>query len=329
MAKIPEISDLFLAAADIEVETPITVGVDKVSSDGRFLVPQFAKTRAWDAWADSFPIKEMRRLNFSLPNAASTAEAVLKFFGVSSPDAWQASWGEFAVQYRQTQKFEIRRLALAAWVREAEIIAKQIALEEYNEAELLASLDELRRLTSGDVQKGLDRAQAICSRFGVALVVVPELPGTRISGCARWIDDRHAMVGLTLRYKWADQLWFTFFHELAHILLHRTLRMFVVDNAADQMGDKVVDPDMVKYEEEADRFAADTLIPPDALATLLRRAAKGLTNDEYNDAIHDLANSLGIGPGIVVGRLQHDKVLKPSQGTRLKQKLDWGFVTED
>lgn len=329
MAKIPEISDLFLAAADIEVATPITVGAGKVDFNGRFLIPQLVKTKGGDAWADSFPIKEMRRLKFTLPTAASAAEAVLGFFGVPSPDAWEASWGEYAVQFRQTQKFEIHKFALAAWVREAEIIAEQIPLEEFDEAKLRASLDELRRLTSGDVQHGLDRAQAICSRFGVALVVVPELPGTRISGCARWLDERHAMVGLTLRYKWADQLWFTFFHELAHILLHRTRRMFVIDNAAKYMGDDVVDPDMAKYEEEADRFAADTLIPPDAIAGFLQRTAKGLTNDEYNDAIHDLANSLGVGPGIVVGRLQHSKVLKPSQGTRLKQKLDWGFVTED
>ena len=110
----------------------------------------------------------------------------------------------------------------------------------------------------------------ICSQAGVALVLVPELPGTRISGCARWLSDKHAMVGLTIRYKTDDQLWFTFFHEVAHILLHRERQSFVVDNAADDMGDDVVDPDMAKYEEEADRFAADTLIPPAALAEFLR-----------------------------------------------------------
>ena len=43
----------------------------------------------------------------------------------------------------------------------------------------------------------------------------------------------------------------------------------MIDNAADHMGDDVVDPDMAKYEEEADRFAADTLIPPAALAKSL------------------------------------------------------------
>ena len=109
----------------------------------------------------------------------------------------------------------------------------------------------------------------------------PELPGTRISGCARWLSDKHAMVGLTIRYKTDDQLWFTFFHEVAHILLHRDRQSFVVDNAAEDMGDEVVDPDMAKYEEEADRFAADTLIPPAALAEFLRLHGEELTNERH------------------------------------------------
>jgi len=36
MAKITELSDLFLAAADIEAETPITIGVNKAGPDGFF-----------------------------------------------------------------------------------------------------------------------------------------------------------------------------------------------------------------------------------------------------------------------------------------------------
>jgi hypothetical protein len=90
------------------------------------------------------------------------------------------------------------------------------------------------------------------------------------------------------------------------------------------MGDEVVDPQMVKYEAEADRFAADTLIPPAALRDFLCLHCKTPTSDE----IHDFAESIGIGPGIVVGRLQHDKVLKRFQGNKLKQILDLGFTPE-
>ena len=256
MAKNPGLSDLFLAAADIEAATPITVGMNKVGPDGRFVSPQPVKRREWDAWASNFPLKEMKRLNFSLPSASSVSESVLGFFGVSSPEGWQANWQatSAALAFRQTKVFEARQEAVAAWVREAELIADSLPLVDFNERKLRSSLDGLRRITREKIEEALTEAQQICWGAGVAFVVVGELPGTRISGCARWLDEKRAMVGLTLRYKSDDQLWFTFFHEIGHILLHRD-RDFVVDNAAGEMGDDVVDPEMEKYEEEADRFA--------------------------------------------------------------------------
>ncbi|MGH9422481.1 MAG: XRE family transcriptional regulator, partial [Thermoanaerobaculia bacterium] len=47
-----------------------------------------------------------------------------------------------------------------------------------------------------------------------------------------------------------------------------------------------------------------------------------------SEALHAFAESGGIGPGIVVGRLQHDGVLHRHQGNALKQKLNWGFSNE-
>lgn len=259
MAKIPEISNLFVAAADIEADTPITVGANVVGADRRFSVSQRMGRSEWDNWARSFPLKEMKRLKFSLPTGASAAEVVLGFFDMPSPETWQTTWQAAGVAFRQTQVFDIRKEAVAAWVREAEIVAGQIPLVDFSEEKLRKSLDELRQLTREKIDVGLDRAQAICSKAGVAVVLVPELPRTRVSGCAKWLNEKHAMVGLTLRYKSDDQLWFTFFHELGHILLHRDRQAFVIDNAADYMGDGVVDPDMAKYEREADQFAADSI----------------------------------------------------------------------
>jgi hypothetical protein len=323
MAKNLKLSDLFLAAADIEAQTPIAIGMNKVGPDGRFIRPQPVKQQDWDAWASNFPLKEMKRLNFSLPTASSAAEAVLGFFGASSPEGWQAAWQSTstALAFRQTKVFEARQEAVAAWVREAEIIASSLPLADFDERKLSSSLNDLRRVTQKKIWEALTEAQQICWRAGVAFVVVGELPGTRISGCARWLNEKHAMVGLTLRYKTDDQLWFTFFHEIGHILLHRD-REFVVDNAADEMGDDVVDPDMAKYEQEADRFACDTLIPPDVLAEFVRRR-KFASED-----IYAFAESIGIGPGIVVGRLQHDGVLKWQQGNSFKQRLNGSVAPE-
>ena len=164
-------------------------------------------------------------------------------------------------------------------------------------------------------ERFLHEMRDVCAAAGVAVVVVPELPYTGISGCARWLSDMKALVGLTLRYKTDDQFWFTFFHELGHILLHSKKFDFVLDNAADNLTDQVVDPQMQKAEEEANRFAADTLIPGEPFHRFIK------ANDFSNEAIHQFAEEQGIGPGIVVGRLQHEGLLSYHQGNALKQRL--------
>ena len=49
---------------------------------------------------------------------------------------------------------------------------------------------------------------------------MPELPKTGTSGATRWLTPEKALIQLSLRHKSDDQLWFTFFHETGHVLLH-------------------------------------------------------------------------------------------------------------
>ncbi len=281
-----------------------------------------SKAPEWNQWAQRFPLKEMRRLNFSLPSGRSEADVLLGFFGVSSPESWKSVWASAAVTYRQTRRFKIREESIAAWVRETELLASGLEVAPFDENRLLSSLSDLRRLTRRRTNEAVDPVQQMCAAAGVAVVWVPELQNTAISGCARWLSDKRALVGLTLRYKTDDQLWFTFFHELAHVLLHRHKRGFVIDNADKDLADRVVDPEMQQLELEANRFAADTLIPPRLLGDFVRQQAF------TSESIHDFAELLGVGPGIVVGRLQFDGILGRHQGNALKQKLDWKLINE-
>ncbi len=291
---------------------------DEAEARGR----QVVKSREWSEWAKSFPLRDMKRLGFSLPPAPSDAESVLSFFGVASPDSWRSVWDASGVAFRQTRVFHTRQESVAAWVREAELVARGLALADFDEHRLRSSLDVLRQLTREPADRIMDPIQEICAAAGVAVVLIPELPQTRISGCARWLSDKRALIGLTLRYKTDDQLWFTFFHEVAHILLHRHRQSFVVDNAAEHLNDRVVDPEMERPEAEANRFAADTLVPPAELGAFIRRQTY------TNESIKEFAEAIGVGPGIVVGRLQHDEILQRHQGNAFKQKLNWGFVSE-
>ena len=270
-------------------------------------------------WAKHFPIKEMRRLNFFLPEGQSDADALLKFFGVSSPKTWESVWSSLNISYRQTRIKNINREAVTAWVRETELVARGLKTTDFEESKLRSSLQELRVLSRSGVETALDPIQKICASAGIAVVFVPGLPNTGISGYARWLTNRRAIVGLTLRYKTDDQFWFTFFHEIGHILLHRTKQSFVIDNAADDLGDKVIDPEMESIELEANTFARETLIPPAQMSEFLRQ-------DLFtNESIYEFAEQIQIGPGIVVGRLQYDGILRPHQGNRFKQKLNWSL----
>ncbi len=110
------------------------------------------------------------------------------------------------------------------------------------------------------------------------------------------------MIALSDRYKKDDRFWFSFFHEAAHILLHPKKETFVDDGTDDDM-----------LEDEANSFAENLLVPPDRAPQLA-----GLATDSD---VEDFAREIGIAPGIVVGRLQHDGKWGWNRGHKLKRGL--------
>jgi HTH-type transcriptional regulator/antitoxin HigA len=282
-----------------------------------------AKLPFWESWAKRFPFEQMKRCKLIEPEGDNAADSLLKFFGVSSPDSWESVWNASNVAYRQTRKFHTTIEAISAWTRAAELQAAEIETNDFDDKRLVSVLDDLRGHTRVPVNEAGPAVEALCDTAGVAVVWVPELTKTGISGCARWLSDRKAMVALTLRYKTDDQIWFTFFHEIAHILLHRKQHSFILDNAETDLSDAIVDPQMQRNEEEANRFAADTLIPPQTLVEFIRGGSF------TSDSINQFADSLSIAPGIVVGRLQREKLLAPHQGNRLKRRFEWNFDREE
>ena len=138
----------------------------------------------------------------------------------------------------------------------------------------------------------------------MALAVVRAPKGCPVSGSTRWMDAKRALIILSDRYKTNDQFWFSFFHEAGHLLLHGK-RLWFID-VEGQLDDK--------QEQEADKFATNILIPPQHIPKLLK-----LSKSEK--AIKNFAQEIGISPGIVVGRMQKEKILPWSHLNALKTKL--------
>ena len=110
-----------------------------------------------------------------------------------------------------------------------------------------------------------------------------------------------------MRHKSDDHLWFSLFHEAAHLLLHSKRNVFV-DGTKGNGND---------LEDEANAWAADFLVPRNAWQ---RFVAAG---DYREESIRRLSDTQGIAPGIVVGRLQHERLLPWNQLNALKVRLQW------
>lgn len=146
-----------------------------------------------------------------------------------------------------------------------------------------------------------------CAKAGVAVVFVPELTGCRTSGATRWLTPTKALIQLNLRYNSDDHLWFSFFHEAGHILLHGKRDAYVEYDEAETSPD----------EEAANEFARDFLIAPEDYHAFVRSCKSYFSKQKASG----FARKLGIAPGIIVGRLQHDQQIPYTHVNALKQRL--------
>ena len=275
-------------------------------------------------WLDALPMGDMIRFGWIKPAPRATEEAVaaLRFFDVPSVETWHETYApiERLTAFRASPSFESQPGAVAAWLREGERRAAAQVCDPWNAERFRAVLMEVRTLTRiGDPQRFLPRLQESCASAGVAVVPLRAPTGCRASGATRFLSPQKALLLLSFRHRTDDHFWFTFFHEAAHLLLHDPSQVFVEgleQDGGDAMTVGGMDDLFMINEREADEFAAGTLIPADAQATLraVRPDAK---------AILRLASKLGIAPGILVGQLQHIGRLRPQQLNSLKQRYAW------
>jgi addiction module HigA family antidote len=263
-------------------------------------------------WLAQVPVRAMVRMGWieSERRAEQQLERVLEFFGVASPDQWSAVWSRYDVAYRRAGSAAGPMEAVTAWLRQGEREAARIVCAPYSQELFRAMLEDVRSLTRMPPSTWSQRLRDACAAAGVAVVFIPELPGCLVYGATRWLHDR-PVIQLSLRRRSDDHLWFTFFHEAGHILRHGRKDLFI---EADAVTDE--------REQEADAFARDTLIPRIAWREFLRAGTPTL------DMVEAVAASLGIAPGIVVGRLQHDGILPHSVGNRLKVYFDPRLIAE-
>lgn len=260
-------------------------------------------------WLSRIPVAQMGKLGWisKLSDTKAQLVEVLRFFGIASVSQWDDMWPNLNVAYRQHTHTEVFPEAVSAWLRRGEIEAAQIACAPYDKAAFRTALDQVRKLTEQSPEVFVPAMQDLCAQAGVAVVFVPSLPKTGVSGATRWLNSNKAIIQLSLRYRTNNHMWFTFFHEAGHILLHGKKELFLEGaNGLDET-----------KEDEANKFAQEELIPRTAFTHFAQQGPYSKA------AIIAFSKRIGIAPGIVVGQLQHKKLLPVTYCNELKQKFTW------
>jgi plasmid maintenance system antidote protein VapI len=268
-----------------------------------------------DVWAQRMPIKDMTIFGWIAPDVDGWVEqidACLRFFDVTTPEVWQAQHDALTKRTRfRSSHFDTDEFAVAAWLRQCEVELSKVPCREWDRdafAELLPQLLPLTR--ERDPRRFLAALQARCAEVGVAVGVVRAPHGCPVSGAARQLANGQPSIALSGRHRADDHLWFTFFHEAAHLLLHGTDALYL-----DEIERDSVPPSA--DEAEADHFAGTLLVPTEYEDRLARARRSPFE-------LRSLAGEIGVSLGIVVGQLQHRGFLGyNTRFNRLKRRYKW------
>ncbi len=88
------------------------------------------------------------------------------------------------------------------------------------EAKYREYLERTRMLTIEPPAAWQERLIEIAAGAGVAVAFSPGLAGAPVVGATRWLSPRLALIQLSLACETEDQLWFTYFHQMYHLLFH-------------------------------------------------------------------------------------------------------------
>lgn len=217
---------------------------------------------------------------------------------------------DFLVNFRSSSSCNSQKNIInsRAWIQTAMNISKSIETQPYNAEKLKGYLPELRSITVKKPEKFFSRMREIFAECGVAFVLLPHLKNSGVNGAVKWVTEDRVVLAMNNRGLDADKFCFFLFHEIKHVLQQKIKTVFISSTVEEMMDINNT------LEIEADKFATNYLISP---ADYRRLSPSKYTSD---DEIVEFAKTIGIHPGIVAGRLQHEGIIAQNRCSKLKEK---------
>lgn len=247
------------------------------------------------------PVRDMQKKGWLPKKKEELSGAVKSFWNIKEKELNFDFLEERAnACFRKSEAFSTKFNACYAqtWLRKVEIEAeKQKNVPEYSKARLQKLAAEIAHYST--LETGIQDFIRELKKTGVIFLIIPNLEKTYTDGAAYWVKN-NPVIALTGRYKRNDNFWFTLAHEIGHVLLHaKKIKSPVFIDSIDN-ADLL---DRPTEEREANDFAAEVLKYEE-----IRHHFKGLARIS-GLRVEQCAQESGIHPGIIVGFLQHEKML--------------------
>lgn len=263
-------------------------------------------------WARSFPYAKMARNGWvkSTRKAEEKVIALFNFFGVASQKGFEDYYfnQRSKVAFRLSLKNQENALAIAAWLRRGEIQAESLKAPDFNKTLLKKKLPILKSIMAKQSKEFFQELRSVCLSAGVKVVHTPCLPKAAVHGSTRWINNT-PLIQLSGRYRRNDIFWFTFFHEIGHILLHGK-KYISIENIS-------VEGEELELEKEADDFAVEWILSKKEEEEILKSAP--LSHED----IIEYAEKFGTHPACIIGRFQHREMLPFGIGNELFEPINF------
>lgn len=210
--------------------------------------------------------------------------------------------------YRLASSASVDPYVLFTWLRMCDLImADQQIEEELDTDKLKKKIPLMKEMMFEDAARIQTQLKTDLAECGIKFSIVKHFRGAPVQGVIKKNDDGTLGLIMTIRGKYADVFWFTFFHEIGHII-------------NGDIEDKLIDYDFTKNdaEDKADEFAANILIEAEEYDAFVKKGDYSLS------AIKLFSIEQKIPPFILIGRLQRDKHLRYDLYSTEKIRYEWG-----
>lgn len=296
---VPYIGSRSKVSEVLSRKRPLTISMMRALEKG-LGIPAKVLLKETDEFRDDevvwsrFPLKEMWKRGYFGKIKLKTSEAknLLDTFFQSVGSPSQVFGMLRKSNYRSSRPVD--KHALVAWSTFVITKANEIKFPtDFKNGTV--NLNFMRTLSCLSAEKnGPLLAYDFLKKYGIAMVIEPHFPQTYLDGATIAINEKHPVIGLTLRYDRVDNFWFTLMHELAHISLHYNegTNFFYDDLDNLTLNDE--------RELAADRLAGEALIPEGKWESSPARLVPSPI------AAESLAKELGIHVAIVAGKMRHE-----------------------